>query len=61
MCMTERVEGTWHDAFIHVHSLDFYWEKHDGKTAGSSKLESPGTDMLTWVRTATNVNILVTF
>ena len=29
-----------------AYTLDFYWEKHDGKTVVLSKLESPGTDML---------------
>ena len=32
---------------VHAHILGFCWEKHDGKTAGLSKLESTGTDMFT--------------
>ena len=39
-----------------INSWDFYWEKCDGKTAESSKLESPGTDMLAWAMKATNVS-----
>ena len=39
-----------------MYTLDFYWEMHDGKTAGLSKLELPGTDMLTLAKTARNVH-----
>ena len=31
---------------IHICPWDLYWEKQDGKTAGSNKNESPGTEML---------------
>ena len=36
-------------------------ENCDGKIAGLSKLESPGTDMLTQAKTARNVSILAIF
>ena len=45
----------------HAYALDFYWEKFDGKTAGLSKLELAGIDMLAWSKTARNVSMLVTF
>ena len=40
-------------SYIHIYS----WEKHNGKTAGLSKLESSGTDMLKQAERATNVGI----
>ena len=42
-----------------AYTLDFYWEKHDGKTVVLSKLESPGTDMLARTKTARNVHVHV--
>ena len=41
----------------HTYTFNFYLEKHDGGTAGLSKLESPGTGVLTQVKTARNVKI----
>ena len=43
-----------HYTTIHVIPWGFYWEKCDGKTTRSSKLESSGTDMITQAKTATN-------
>ena len=45
----------------YAYTFDFYWEKHNGKTAGLNKLESPGTDLFMRPKTARNVSILVTF
>ena len=43
----------------HTHSfLGLSLGEDDGKTAGSSKLESPGKGMLTQVKTTTNVSVL---
>ena len=38
-----------------AYTLEFYWEKHNRKIAGLSKLELPGTDMLARDKTARNV------
>ena len=54
-CMTLRMEGRWCCVGIRVHSWDSCWEKSNRKTIGSSKLESPGIDMLARAKTATNV------
>lgn len=48
-------------AVVYTYIFEFYWEKCDRKTAGLSKFKSPGTDMLTWVKTTRNVSILVIF
>ena len=56
MCMTSRVKGTWRGACTHVH---FYWEKRYGKIGGSSKLESPGMDILAWAKMETKLNVSV--
>ena len=46
---------------VHAYTLDFYWERRDGKTDGLSKLESPGAYMLARAKMARNVSILATF
>lgn len=49
-------EGAWGDVCIIYMYMYMYIglhiEKHNGKTAGLSKLELPGTGMLAWAKMA---------